>query len=251
MKRTVSLLILLAVSISMADPIDFFDWGFNINGNKYLLKSSDPSIPSVDETALPPTIDQSGFNWGSGLGSLTWNLDPGAADHYYIASFFDFEIDQEGTILGWAADKGAVNNYTDSRLSYEIDEPGYTSGDIYDHLLNYDGYASTFDNLVYNDINGANNVVDDGSVGMGWNFDLTADQYATITFNVTTTDPVNGFYLKQWNSETNNAVYFTSNLTIESHTPPPQGVPEPSAFSLILCGLASLSLFFRGIRKRG
>ncbi len=115
--------------------------------------------------------------------------------------------------------------------SWEIDEPGYISGNIYDNVL-----AGTLDNT--------NSVpkysVDDVSWAMGWKFTLAADESALIKLVLSdTAAPSEGFYMEQVDPDSDKTIYFLSTLDINP-------VPEPATLLLIGTGLAELL----GIRRK-
>lgn len=63
-----------------ACELDFRGWQFDVNGATY----------QDDPNTLPDYVDDSGFDWSAGLGTLTVDFKPGAAGEYSITSAFDY-----------------------------------------------------------------------------------------------------------------------------------------------------------------
>ena len=189
-----------------------YDWAFNVDGT------------TIYEQVLGNTMPTTGSLDSEGLGILTWATSV-AGSHNFIA-FFDHEISQATTT--WFNEYGDTVNSADVTQSWEIDEPGYVSGDIYDNVL-----AGSLDNT---------NAVplatpDDVSWAMGWNFFLAADETGTITLDLADTAPTSGFYLTQTDVTTLETIYFSSTLEIAGGPAP---VPEPCTILLVGTGLAGL-----------
>jgi hypothetical protein len=182
--------------------ISLFDWAGNIDG---IISS-------------PPGMDLSAFDDITGLGIITVTVS-GAGSHY-VGLFVDHEIDE--AINTFYNENGDVVGSPATGQSWEIDEPGYVFGDIYGNFL---GSA----------LDGSNGVPagseDDVSMALGWDFDL-ADLPALITFNLSDTAPPGGFYLQQYDPDSDASVYFSSSLTV---------VPVPGA---VLMG--SIGIGFAG-----
>ncbi|HMA64736.1 MAG TPA: hypothetical protein VKO63_06055, partial [Chitinispirillaceae bacterium] len=67
-----------------ADAISLFDWGVNINGTV-----------SRSVTGLPDNIVFSNDFFETGLGTITMTFKPAVTEHYSVAMFFDYEIDEQ------------------------------------------------------------------------------------------------------------------------------------------------------------
>ncbi len=209
-----SLFMLASVSTKAAE-ISLFDWAFNVDGVTYEDSFGDvmPTTGSLDN---------------SGLGTL--NIEITSAGSYNIVAFFDFEIDEASNTF--------FNEYGDTfgmpavGQSWEIDEPGYLFGDIYDNVLD-----ATLDNF--------NNVdsffPDDVSFAIGWDFTLAADQTGSIDFILQNTAPTTGFYLAQTDPDSDATIYFSSILDITSPDFNVQPVPEPMSIALFMLGLLGLN----------
>jgi hypothetical protein len=197
---------------------DLFDWGINSDSTTY--------TPS---DALPGSINTGGFDFTTGLGTITASF--GAPGAHYFSLFVDHEIDEAvntffneygGTSLGAPA----------AGQSWEIDEPGFVFGDIYTHFL-----ARALDN--------ANGVPagapDDVSMAQAWDFFLGADETGLITMQVGLTPPPSGFYLTQTDPDSQASIYFSSRLTVRGGDGTvPDGGSTLACLSLALAGLAGL-----------
>ncbi|MBI4849843.1 MAG: PEP-CTERM sorting domain-containing protein [Nitrospirae bacterium] len=219
MKKYLVMLIALVViafsaSGAMAATINLFDWAFNVDGATYEAANGD-SMPT------------SGVLVG-GLGTLTWSTST-AASHSIIA-FFDHEIDEE--LNTFYNEYGDTTGTPAAGQSWEIDEPGYVFGDIYNNVL-----AGSLDNF-----NGVpSSLPDDVSMALGWDFSLLSGETAAIEFILSDTAPLSGFYLAHIDPNSQAAIYFSSNLDIRGGGPTP--VPEPGTLILLGSGMAGL-LFF-------
>jgi len=241
MRRTSYIPVVAALALSLgcsaaqAAVIDLYDWGFNLDGTTYLSPAT-YSGPG----ALPGNINagafgfSSGMGTGGGLGTVTITIT-GAGNHS-VDAFFDHEIDE------------AVNTYFNeygvtgggalaAGQSYEIDEPGWVFGDIYDNFV-----ASTLDNS--NAVPSGSE--DDVSMALGWDFSLLAGETATIQFFLSSVAP-NQFFLAHIDPDSDSAIYFSSTLVKSGGTVPDPSVPEPGTLLLMGAGLAGLA----GASRRG
>ncbi len=182
-----------------------YEWHFNTDG----AVTNDLSSPLV------------------GGGALGWSeiTVTGAGDHSF-AAFFDYEIDE--SVNTFFNEYGVAHGVAAAGQSWEIDEPGYVFGDIYNNFV-----AGTLDGT-----NGVPSTApDDVSMALGWNFSLAAGETATITLLLADVAPLLGFYLEQVDPDSGESVFFSSRLTIAGGGTP---VPEPSTMCLVALGLASL-----------
>ncbi len=206
----------IAVSPASSAKIDLYDWAFYIDGAIYENFAGDP-MPTAG------TLDPS-----SDLGTLTWTTSV-TGSHTFIA-FFDFEIDE--AINTFFNEYGSANKTPAPGQSWEIDEPGYISGDIYDNLL-----GGSLDNT--NSV--PPSMPDDVSMAMGWNFTLDP-LYASATITLVLSDiiPDSGFYLSHTDPESNDCtVYYSSSLSMNP-------IPEPGTLILLLFGITG----FFGIQRK-
>jgi len=209
-----SLLLLLFGSTTVFALPSLCDWGFNINNVTYEFLEGD---------SPPLELDQSVFNWDTGLGTLSIEFTAATAMDYSIIAFFDHEIDEmDNTFFN---EFGTAIGTPDAAQSWEIDEPGYFDGDIYDNLL--DG---TLDNTVGTSIYGDTTFPDDVSMALGWDLSLLEGDILNIDFLISETVPTSGFYLEQNDPDSDYSIYFSSTATV---TP----VPEPATILLLGAGL--------------
>jgi hypothetical protein len=194
-----------------AAQVGLFEAAFNVDGTVTTL----PSMPAGWNFAA--------FDTSTGLGTIS-ALVTGAGVHQ-VGAFFDLEIDE--AINTFFNEYGSDSGVSPAGLSWEIDEPGYVFGDIYDNFV-----AATLDNS--SGVTAA--VPDDVSVALQWDFTLTPGQTAYLTFQVFV--PVagvpapTGFYLVQVDPDSQVSVYFTTSLDIRG-----EQFPEPATLLLLGLGL--------------
>ncbi len=248
--RLYSIVLILAfftfgVLPAQAVTVGLFDWAFNVDGTVY--------ESSFDELSDISGLDESGFTESTGLGTLKWISDVAGdlEDHSFIA-FFDHEIDEN--INTYFNEYGTVHNKSVLPVgqSWEIDEPGYKFGDIYQNTTGWDGvdYSSPIGLDNYNNVDSS--WPDDVSMAMGWDFGLGEGEYATISLVVSddiSDMPTSGFYLSQTDPDSEYSIYFSTALEITGNSPAPgpgPSIPEPS--TLFLMGLGLAGLF--GVQRR-
>ena len=207
------LLLGLSVPTASAASISLFDYGFNLDG----------TIKGVGDP-LPSNINIAAFDLATGLGTIGVTITgPGA---HYFAVFVDHEIDE--AVNTFFNEFGSTSGAPGAGLSWEIDEPGYVFGDIYDNFK-----AGALD--------GSNGVPDtapdDVSMAMGWDFTLAASQKATIELTLSLAPPRSGFYLQQTDPDSVVSVYFASSKAISDTGV----VPEPGTVVLLLSGLVLIA----------
>lgn len=208
------LFICSSVSSALAVP-NLYDWAFNLDG----------TVTTAQDT---PVMPASGILDGNDLGTLTITMT-GVGTHSFDV-FFDYEIDEADNT--YFNEYGSVTNTAGTSQSWEIDEPGYQTGDIYDNFL-----LSKLDKT--NAITDA--APDDVSWAMGWDFTLLEDEMAIISLIIGDTAPASGFYLGQIDPDSDKAIYFSSTIRIEP-------VPEPG--TMILVGLGVIGMVGFGRKKR-
>jgi hypothetical protein len=207
----------LAITSASAGVINLYDWAYYADGTTYenFLGDSMPTTGSLDS---------------DGLGTLSWTTStPG--NHTFIA-FFDHEIDEATNTF--FNEYGAATGSPANGQSWEIDEPGYLFGDIYDNVL-----AGSLDNS-----NGVPiTAPDDVSMALGWDFSLNPGFVATIQLLLSDKAPNSGFYLSQTDPDSSVTIYYSSSLNVAP-------VPIPGAVLLLGSGLLGLSAVGWGRRKK-
>jgi hypothetical protein len=171
------------------------------------------------------------------MGSVSWTFsnDTGSQlDNAWFFVFLDAEIDQAintfyneygalASVIGAGADDEAAD-------SWEIDEPGYVFGDIYDNLL-----AGVLDNS--NDVSEA--LQDDVSLALGFDLgSLVAGATVTGLFELSRLD-IGG--LAHFDDDSADAFYFNGTVHVDDGAS--ASVPEPSV-PLLMAG-PLLFIYFR------
>lgn len=169
-----------------------------------------------------------------GYGTFTWNFvnNSGLAlADVWLFGFLDAEIDPDlnssyneyGRLYG-VHGTGAGDTAADS---WEIDEPGFSTGDIFNNLI-----AGALDNQNTVPAGSENDV----SLGLGFYLgDLLAGDRWTLTLQ-TSLDNIGG--LIHGDSDSLSEFFFNGVAVVERDVTP---VPEPSAFLLMLLGLCGLA----------
>ena len=219
MKTTTTLAALaLAATLSSTNAtpiIDLFEYGVNIDG-------------AVSNNSAPAGVNISGFDTGTGLGTILMTLS-GVGAHY-CSLFVDHEIDE--SINTFFNEFGTAAGAPVAGQSWEIDEPGYVFGDIYTNFV-----AGTLDKLIFG---GTMSGPEDISMALGWNVTLASWESATAYFTLSETAPTSGFYLKHSDPASGGAVYFSSALNVTGS--PGGGVPDGgSTLALLLCACGGLA----------
>jgi len=221
MKKKILTRLGLAVTLSVAClpaqavVIGLAEYAFNMDGYVSDMTYGDP---------VPAGVDLSGFDETTGLGTLRFTF--GSAGTHYLAAFFDHEIDAATNT--YSNETGAASGSPAAGQSWEIDEPGWINGDIFENFSN-----SMLDGQVGASIYGDTAFPNDVSMSMGWAFALAAGETATIRMDISTAVPTAGFYLTQTDPDSDTSIYLSGSLRIDGY---PQ-VPEPAQLLLLGAGL--------------
>jgi len=223
-------LLVLALGAATASATNYtlFEWALNVNGTLYGNYEDGSSLADVFDVSL--------FNEGTNLGTLYFEFSPGVAGTYSILGFFDYEIDE--ALNTFFNEAGNVAGVASIGQSWEVDEPGYIFGDIYDNFA-----LGSLDNTNAVPEDGFPNT-EDVSVAFGWDFNLAADETATVGFTVSETAPTDGLFLIQHDPDSDATLYFSSTLEVEGGGEPE--VPIPAAGILFGSGLMALI----GLRRK-
>jgi hypothetical protein len=182
-------------------------------------------------------VNTGAFNTTTGIGTLTWTFNPGAAGAYFFDAFFDHEV-----ALPLFNEYGSVHGLAAAGQSWQIDEPNAgtifpnTTGNALDNTNHIPGTTDNFGGGCH-----AANCNADTSMAMGFNFNLAAGEQAVVTLDISKTAPAAAFYLQQTHPvDSNNAsrtdIYFDGNVAIQGANP----TPEPN--EMIVLAIVSLAI---------
>ena len=206
-----ALLGLSSLSAQATPTVDLYEFDINIDGVSSYIKPGGEAVPAG--------VDVSLFDMSTGLGSISATFS-GAGTHN-LTVFFDHDIGSQS----YSNEVGSTSGVAASGQSWEIDDP---ANDIFD---NFD--INSLDDSI--GVSGLNDI----SMAMGWDFELNANQTATINLLLGTDRP-DGFYLKQKNMVGGNGpenfysnydLYLSSTISV---------VPEPSILLLMGIGLVGM-----------
>jgi hypothetical protein len=183
--------------------------------------------------ALPAGINVSGFDTTTGLGTVAIKVT-GAGVHT-LGLFIDPDLD--APVNTFFNEIGTVQGTAAAGQSWEIDEPGYDFGDIFD---NFQG--GTLDNTTSLPTEGD---ADDVAMAMMWTVTLSPAEMATALFTVTDIlpdPPSSTLALVQQDAENRQLVrVLEGSLSVTSV------VAEPSALAVMAVALLGLA---RPARRR-
>jgi hypothetical protein len=196
-----------------------FDYGLNLSGDIFTFGGS----------PFPANVDSSGFDFNTGLGTITVDVAPAAAGNYFVDVFFDHDLSSR-----FGNEQGSVSGSAAAGQTWQIGPPG--AG-----VFSGDGQViDAFSSDSFDDTNhSTSNPPFDVSMGMGFHFSLSATQSAVVVFHVTTAAPT-GFYLRQFDADNPaNQIFFSASETAGGAQSP---VPEPAPAVLTLAGMCAMFL---------
>lgn len=210
-----SLVIIFSPISAFASVIQLNEWAFNVDGNvsEYFAGNELPGSGSL--------------NSQTGLGTLDFAFSsPGS---HSLLAFFDFEIAASSNT--YFNEFGSATGNPVPGQSWQIDEPGFVFGTIYDNFL---------DDSLNNTNSLPQHASDDVSFALGWSFELLENENAELSLFASDTAPVEGFFLSHsdLDPDVNQSIYLWGELKISSI---PVSVPEPASFALLLVGLVGLT----------
>ena len=205
---------MLSAAMTKANAaISLFEAGSNVDG-------------AISNITLSPSFDV------QGLGVVSFTVT-GSGSHY-VSLFVDHEIDELANT--YFNEFGTFSGTPAAGQTWEIDEPGYTYGDIYSNFT-----AGSLD-----ETNGVpSGTPDDVSMALGWGFTLAAGETATVKFTLSETAPTGGFFLTQTDPNSQQSLYFSSTNTIRGGS---TSVPDGGS-TLAMLGV-SFALMGAALRRK-
>ena len=151
-------------SSGKAATITLVDYGFNIDGVVSFSSLGDP---------IPAGVDLSNFDTSTGLGAIEILVQgPGV---HYAGVFLDHEIDE--AVNGFTNEVADVLGVAGLNQFWEIDEPGFVFGDIFDNFTASAPGANLLDTA--NAIDAATFPSgDDAAMAMAFGFNLLPGEQA-------------------------------------------------------------------------
>ena len=266
MNKTIAVLVglwMLTLPAAFGSPV-LFDLALNNNGT---------FTDGLNLSALPGSLSGDAGFVSTGLGTLTFTDNPGAAGTYFMAMYFDYDVavpfwNEYGTQTGtpvagqtWQIDAAVVANDANFPSPTLFANVQNNSLDDTNHI------PGQTDNSFFNCGADGGGAIDttcnaDVAFGMGFSYTLTASQEAVVTFTTSTNPcvvpdvvrPQDGSTLCLGDThpadvfnDTSQSVYLSATISIQPTTAPP--VPEPGSWLLV--GSAALIGFGALRRKLG
>ncbi len=223
------LLTAVGTTTAWADDWVLYDWSVNINGTTY------------NPPGLPGSVNSAGFDFGTGLGSMTITFNNPGANYggIYLSPYWGSTACGGDCIDAY----GTVNGLLPLNLSYSIGWPGADLGlgfTVFDLFA-----ANTLDNTnhvpAYSPPGPLSSPCCDVALAENFGFTLGAGENGILTFNTSTTAPQSGFYLQVTDHDTGQNYYLTESFNIET-----QGAPEPTSALLLIAGMGAVL----GLRRK-
>lgn len=208
--------LLLSPAVARADGWLLWDWSVRMDSATF---NPDP---------LPPEVNAAGFDFATGLGTLTLTFGtPGA--HIGGVYLYNFET-PDPAIWDLSNAYGDPHGAAPAGVTWEIAWPGdylEPAPTLYDRYTT-DALRNSTNVSAYAPPPGACCSV---AMAMLHAFNLNAGETATLSYIVAGT-PSGSFYLSNTNHDSGDAIYLSENLRITGGGTP--GVPEPAAIWLLL-----------------
>jgi len=210
---------------AQAVTVDLYDWAVNVDTTVADALDGDP---------IPAGVNTGGLNLTTGFGQLRLTVN-GAGAHY-VGAFFDHEIDQGDNT--WFNEIGAQSGAAAPGQTWEIDEPGWKTGDIFENLQ-----AGALDDGNGTSIYGDATWPDDVSMAMAWDFNLAVGETGIVDFMISDLQPSpgGGLVLSQTDPDSNDYTLYLTSTLLKKPAGGGPSIPEPATVALFGLGLAAMA----------